>query len=282
MYSLPQPTDSALASYTAAVKTIKRQVNREPYLAAQSLVADLCVDFEDIARDRKFEEAIGGDFAVGSLGTDAMVDLYDKQFSQNKGTEEIRSRIKNSAVNSVCPYCGEGQALDLDHYLPKRRFAALTVHPSNLVPSCSDCNRAKRAYVPGPARPSVLHPYFDRGFAIPWLAATVTPDETLKPSVRFSVALDSDDSVLEARLVGHMEVFDLSDRFRVWAGQSLDDFSRLVASPIGEPMTLQTARLHLSRCALQQSGGYVNSWEAATFAAMGRSDWYLIDYLGLT
>lgn len=79
-----------------------------------------------------------------------------------------------------------------------------------------------------------------------------------------------------------MTVFKLYERFSVWAGQSLNNFATLLDSEVGRPMTLEEARIHLKRMAIQQSGGRANSWEAAAHEAMRGSDWYLEEHLGLT
>jgi hypothetical protein len=72
-------------------------------------------------------------------------------------------------ASTVCPYCdGENQRPDLDHYLPKSKFALLACSPWNLVPVCQSCNNLFRgkgdspALTKGAPRPmdQWLHPFF--------------------------------------------------------------------------------------------------------------------------
>ncbi|TGA97710.1 hypothetical protein E4665_11460 [Sporolactobacillus shoreae] len=45
--------------------------------------------------------------------------------------------------NEKCPYCGQKKVSTLDHFLPKSVYTPLIVTPTNLVPSCKDCNTEK-------------------------------------------------------------------------------------------------------------------------------------------
>ncbi|WP_414655529.1 HNH endonuclease [Frigoribacterium sp. CFBP9030] len=211
-----------------------------------------------------------------------MTELYDVQFTKRVGTRDIRDGIKNAAPNELCPYCGEGRVTELDHYLPKSLFAGTTVHPANLVPSCHDCNFEKKAYQPGLTNPAVLHPYFDTAFTTNWLAASVSESSLHLPTVKFTVKHFGSDPDLEARLNAHMDVFALRRRFSVWAAQSLTNFEGYLRTAHGRSMTLNAARDHLERTALQQSGERANSWEGAAHEAMRASDWYLSGHLGLS
>ncbi|SDX60248.1 HNH endonuclease [Arthrobacter sp. cf158] len=282
MYRLNPPSTTAADAYSTAVKSIKKSDDRIPYLAAAPTVQAKCDAFELLASNGQFDEAEGRNFKVAELNDSAMVDLYDKQFSRNQSTEILRNGIKNAAKNALCPYCGEGFASELDHYLPKTKFAGTTVHPANLVPACGDCNFAKLAYKPGPDKPAILHPYFDAAFDLPWLTATLANGPLGTPVVDFGVSLPVPAPELEARLKQHMTVFKLWERFSTWSAQSLDNFATLLRTEYGASMTLARAQEHLQLTSIQQSGGRVNSWEGAAHMAMLESEWYLSVHFGLT
>lgn len=282
MYNLTVPEIASAYAYNTAVSTIRVRTRQDPYTAAASIVQVRCDAFDQLCVRLAFDQAESADFDVSGLAANAMVKLYDEQFSKRVGTEEIRNAIKNAAPNELCPYCGEGQATELDHYLPKSHFAGTSVHPANLVPACHDCNFEKRAYIPGPSTPAVLHPYFDTAFTTPWLSATVAKSSLQMPVIKFSVKLTVPDPPLEARLNAHLRVFDLRRRFSVWAAQSLTNFDCYLAGHERNSMTLDEARRDLQRTELQQSGGRINSWEGAAHRAMRESDWYLTGYLNLS
>jgi hypothetical protein len=282
MYRLPTPAIDSSETFNTTVAIIRSTAKRLPYEQAATAVRKHCENFDELAVSQRFDDARSDDFKVPELvDPEAMPKLYDNQFSQRPGTLHIRSSIRNAAPNDLCPYCGEGMVAELDHYLPKSGFSGITVHPANLVPACRDCNFAKKAYKPSQDNPSVLHPYFDSAFDIQWLNASIVQDKLGCPVVHFFVSLDQSDTKLEIRLKAHMKVFGLSERFSVRAAQSLDNFRAMLASDYGHGMTLEYARRHLRITAAQQSGGRLNSWEAAAHEAMLASDWYLIQYLGL-
>ncbi|HWV47997.1 MAG TPA: HNH endonuclease signature motif containing protein [Microbacterium sp.] len=283
MYSLHLPSASASDTYTTAVGTIRKELSRIPYTTAKPSVLASCEAFDAFAAASQLHLAVGSDFDVAGLAGADMVALYDNQFSSRVGTAAIRNSIKNAAINALCPYCGEGYASELDHFLPKTVFAGTTVHPANLIPCCGDCNFAKRDYMPDQDSPAVLHPYFDGAlFKTPWLSARLDHGALDTPKVRFVIELCQPNAELEARLNQHIKIFKLQKRFRAWAAQELNNFEILLASDEGQSMGLEQAQQHLRRNAISLSGGRVNSWERATYTAMAESHWYLSDHLGLT
>lgn len=282
MYRLDQPTAVSSQVYKNTVKTIRDRTRRNALLDVSNAVQQKCSEFDDIAGQLKFESARSVQFRIKGIDPLELKNLYDLQFSKRKGVQKFRDDIRNAAPNAVCPYCGEGKVAQIDHYLPKESFAGLAVHPSNLVPACGECNQLKRAYKPGSSRPAVLNPYFDeKAFDTPWLSAKLNVSTLGLPAIEFEVSLTPPFKKLKERLQAHMDIFQLGRRFGTWAGQTLDDFDGLVRSDLGRDMGIEDARIYLSRAAVQHSGGRVNSWEGSALRAMGGSDWYLGEHLGL-
>src|SRR5262245_19880217 len=87
----------------------------------------------------------GGD----QRGVSEMVAVYDNRLVKKTAPgRRIYDKIFTSAPNDKCPLCGHRNVKTLDHYLPKALFPALTVTPINLIPACSDCNKAKLSTAP--------------------------------------------------------------------------------------------------------------------------------------
>ncbi|PGS41705.1 hypothetical protein COC58_12380 [Bacillus cereus] len=57
--------------------------------------------------------------------------------------EVIIQNMQSVAMQAVCPYCGIGEPVTLDHYLPKGLFPEFSILSINLVPCCDPCNRTK-------------------------------------------------------------------------------------------------------------------------------------------
>ena len=93
--------------------------------------------------------------------------VYDgRMAAQGSPGRAIYDAIKVGSPNGLCPLCGQRVVATLDHYLPKSRYAALAVNPANLIPACSDCNKAKSDAVA-----DTLHPYYDNIENDLWLRA---------------------------------------------------------------------------------------------------------------
>ena len=61
-------------------------------------------------------------------------------------------KITNPGIEYVCPSCdnaftdsgsGNAEGYTLEHYFPKSRYPSICLHPYNLIPMCSKCNKVK-------------------------------------------------------------------------------------------------------------------------------------------
>ncbi|MES2875959.1 MAG: HNH endonuclease signature motif containing protein [Patescibacteria group bacterium] len=283
MYKLSPPIADSSETYDNSVATIRAKGTQSIYVSAAETIKQRCRTFDLLASSQQFDLAREANFRVPELSDSSMMaDLYDKQFARGLLTKDTRDSIRNAAPNSICPYCGDGIVAQLDHYLPKSVYAGITVHPSNLVPSCRDCNHAKKAYAPSLQKSAILHPYFDQVLNMRWLKASLTLNRQNSPIVDFQVSVEPSNIQLEKRLRAHLEVFELYKRYSIKAAQLINDFQAMLTSEYGQNMDLSEARLHLQRHTSNLYGGRINSWEAATYEAMLTSDWYLSEYLGLS
>lgn len=87
--------------------------------------------------------------------------LYPKDGQKNSPGRDAYDLLFNSAVQGKCPLCAQRIVSTLDRRLPKAHYPALAVTPLNLVPACSDCNKAKLANLPTTSSEETLHPYYD-------------------------------------------------------------------------------------------------------------------------
>lgn len=83
-----------------------------------------------------------------------MVGLYEEKFSK-KGQPGRKYYNKIKLLSDFCPYCLQNEVKQVDHHFPKSEKPTLSVTPINLVPSCSDCNKAKDT------TEGLFNPYFD-------------------------------------------------------------------------------------------------------------------------
>ncbi|MGH3652106.1 HNH endonuclease [Glutamicibacter sp.] len=275
MYSLARPTTTGLECYQITVSSIRSPELKQHYEAATPYIANRCAEYDTIAESNRFEEAAGKDFEVDSSHGVNMATLYQQQFTQNQRPRNIRENLLLSARHGLCPYCGYGSVTQLDHYLPKESFSATSVHPSNLVPACADCNHAKRAYVPNSNSPALLHPYFDVTFDTRWLTAKLERSEISLPTIYFDVRLEEVNPALEERILAHFKQLNLWKRSASWSGQLLSNYANFLMSDYGRELTSDQVIYDLRAMATRTSRNHVNSWEHATHIAMSKSEWFI-------
>ncbi|HHP4842497.1 TPA: HNH endonuclease [Acinetobacter baumannii] len=81
-----------------------------------------------------------------SLSTLEEVDLLSLYSYKNSILTKYRRQIStdiSSTYQATCQYCTVNSVNSLDHFVPKDLFPEFSVHPSNLIPSCTECNSKK-------------------------------------------------------------------------------------------------------------------------------------------
>jgi hypothetical protein len=171
-----------------------------------------------------------------------------------------------------CPMCMHREVRTLDHFLPKAHYTLLSVTPLNLVPCCTDCNKAKGDGAPATAEEVTMHPYFDAFDEDLWLRAEVLESQPV--SVQFFVAAPSSwNPTTKARADAHFNTFGLAD---LYASQAANDLSGIR----GELETLHASagdhgvKEHLTERALSWSLHQRNCWQTALYTAISQSQWF--------
>lgn len=74
------------------------------------------------------------------------IDLLSLYSYGNSVISKLKIKLTTSQFNRVentCQNCTIGEVSSFDHFLPKDEFPEFSVHPKNLIPSCSKCNGKK-------------------------------------------------------------------------------------------------------------------------------------------
>lgn len=171
-----------------------------------------------------YVDRLGNKIVVNQLTKSDLVKLYDQYFvpKSKPAREKVYDVIKNSAMEK-CTYCGGiGVPRTLDHYLPKAKYPAFSVLPSNLIPACRDCNSEfKSDAVLASAVDQVIQPYFDQDilFDDQWISATYNGTSLTDPGVisySFSPPSTWDETTVQ-RAGGHFVQFDIANRYGIEA-----------------------------------------------------------------
>jgi len=265
MKILPKPlTDIKVEDiYTECVEGFSSEAKRARLLSCKDLVVK-----DSNLYDTCVPQALD-EFSVSELpediSKDDLISVYTQKFAAKDGPgRKYYDAIKGQAVRGVCPICGIRTVNTLDHYLPKTKTPTLSITPSNLIPSCRDCNMDKRADMTLDPKNTPVHLYFDSIPDEPWLFTKI--DENLEV-IYFVNCPKTWDAGLRSRIEKHLDFYKLYDLYSSHASQEIADklyrWRELVE--LGGIDELQT--YIESECrSIEQSD--VNSWKAALYRGL--------------
>jgi hypothetical protein len=209
----------------------------------------------------------------GSVTLEEMKILYKGTLSRKtSNARHIYDTIKTAPKNNICPLCGQRVVSTLDHYLPQSKHPALAITPVNLIPSCAECNKVKLNMQPKSAYEQTLHPYFDDYEDEVWLVANLT--ESRPPALVFSANPSSTwDDVKQARVLTHFRTFELGSLYSTHAAVELLNM-RYGLMQVVDRGGANSLRDYLMERAKSCRDIAKNSWQAAMYEALGKSDWF--------
>jgi hypothetical protein len=273
-----------------------RRLNRPPFAARE--VLDLCIaSIQNRALSRRLGEIadqveaaeisyvqrgiqeelflIPQTLGIGGISAEEMKRIYKGTFAKSARTRNIYDKIKKLPVNDICPMCGQRTISSLDHYLAQSLHSALVITPINLVPACSDCNKAKLDAQPITAAEQSLHPYFDDVDSAAWLYAVV--EEADPASLRFYPDPPAGwSAVKRERVFNHFRMFGLGALYASHSGVELVNI-RYGLQRIAERGTVEDVRAELVVRAESAEAAHINSWQTAMYYALSESDWFCAD-----
>jgi hypothetical protein len=210
----------------------------------------------------------GGQVILAEITKSEFVALYDDQMSSARGTGRPHYDKLRLTKLGICPFCGFGHVSTLDHFAAKSRYPAFSVLPINLVPSCADCNKGKGSGLIE-VETEMPHPYFEdsRVETDNWLFCDVI--ETLPVTViyRTQLPLNWGDS-LSRRMQNYFTELKLASRYAVQAASYLVGVKEFLRS-----LSAIDLEWYINKKA--NSYEHSNEWEAALYAGLARSQWFM-------
>jgi len=271
MWTVPIPTYPADVAYQTCISQVRDKDLKERLEGAGEEIRRVDVSYRKAGTEQDFSGLAVENCGLTGVSPEEMVRVYDgRMAAQRSPGRTIYDAIKLASPNGLCPLCGQRVVATLDHYLPKSRYAALAVNPVNLIPACSDCNKAKSDAVA-----DTLHPYYDNIENELWLRAEL--NEVRPVSVRFLVDPPASwTAVFADRVARHFRVFGLNKLYAVHAAQSVSGMQRRLSelATHGGPATV---RAHLADEAASWRAVHLNSWQVALYDCLAGSDWFCLD-----
>ena len=269
MWSLDRPTLSACSAFATCISRVRKPDLAARLAAAEPAIVNASAQFDQAARIHALHDIATHDRVAPDITVVEMEKVYTQRMAKNGSPgRDIYDKILASAPGGRCPLCMQRSASTLDHHLPKAHYPALAVAPLNLIPACSDCNRAKLDAVPAVAKDVPLHPYYDDLGNDIWLVATVL--ERRPAALRFTVARsDAWDDTLYERVHKHFCSLGLAKLFASEAAEELLNIRHQL-----QKLTVDKVRLQLEERAQSCAAVRPNAWRTAAYRAWSESDWF--------
>lgn len=273
MWSLPCPTRSSEFTYTTCIRRVRNPSLADRLKAATPSIITASDEFDRAARRARLHDIAVHDVVNPDITVDEMKKVYTQRMVKNGAPGRfIYDEIFTSSPLGKCPLCMQRSVSTLDHHLPKAHFPSLAVAPLNLIPACSDCNKAKLDAIPATKEKVPLHPYYDDLGDDIWLKAAVI--ELRTTALRFYVARSADWSdTLFARVENHFRSLRLRALFASEAAEELLNI-RHQLTMLREADPEDGVRDELRRRAKSCSSARPNSWRAAAYRAWSTNDWF--------
>lgn len=261
--------------------TVKmRSPRKERIEQVKGTIIKKTIEYDELATVGQLYTILEHDNVDLIASKDDMEALYTQKFvPKQEANREYYDKIMLLAPNGKCPYCQQNIANNLDHFLPKAKYATFSVSPYNLVPSCSECNTDKAVSTFSTYLEQPFHPYYDDFDDCIWLKAKLIENEEVAFSF-FAEPPETIEMVKAERIIKSFSKkgFGLNDIYKVHAAevyQSCFHRIKILFNKGGKNLAV----MRLIEYIEDERSIAINSWKAAMYQAIIDSDWYWEVYL---
>lgn len=273
MWKLKRPMRQARPTFTTCIRNIRDQSLKQRLEEVGPTIEQTEVEYIDAAQSEQLNTISPLD-NIGAVTNREMVSVYDRMIRSGSPGRPIYDELISATDHGRCPFCGHRTVSTLDHLLPKSKYSAFTVTPINLVPSCSDCNKAKFTAIPNTPEDVPFHPYFDNIEGDRWLYAMIVVNGQKPVSLCFFIRAPSNWNTLTIRRAEkHFNMLQLDLLYRLQAAQELQHI-RHQLNRLLDAGGSDEVKKHLQDVASSRKNARLNSWQTATYEALAESDWY--------
>ena len=259
--------------YETCISKVRDKTLKQKYSQISNSIEVADQEYQIQSAEQKWFLIESSDAVDGVVNKAEMEKVYTQSMVGKKAPgRTLYDQLKNAAPNGICPLCGQRTVTTLDHFLPKSYFPALVVVPLNLIPACSDCNKAKLYKVPDCESEQTLHPYYDDVTHEQWLFAEVK--ETTPGSIRFYTSyVNAYDKVVNERIKFHFNELDLGSLYMSNANSTVTEI-QFRLNKLYETGGKNEVKAYLEEEEESRRNNHVNSWNTAAYQAMINSDWF--------
>lgn len=208
-----------------------------------------------------------------TLSKSSLVNYYNYRMLKKENGRNFYDKLLISAPHNTCPYCTIKTATTIDHFLPKSEYPFLSVTPTNLVPSCRDCNTDKKINFPTNSDNQTFHPYFDKIDNEPWIIAELIRTEPL--SLHFKVQkLNTWDDNKYNRSIAHFIGYKINELFSNEGNRELRTRQRQFTALLQRNRTELINHLNETYDSCLYSDGLLD-WQTIMYKCLINDKWFL-------
>lgn len=273
MWSLERPTRSARSVYTTCISRVRDQDLAARLAGVAPDIEASSAHFDRAARRHQLHKITAHDTVGPNITVGEMEKVYTQRMAKSGAPgRDIYDELFASGPGGRCPLCMQRFVTTLDHHLPKAYYPSLAVAPLNLLPACSDCNKAKLDAIPTTAEDVPLHPYYDDLGDEIWLTATVV--ERRPSALRFAIVRPRNwsDTLFE-RVNNHFRSLGLAALFASEAAEEQLNIRHQLGI-LREAVPENGVRDELKRRAESCAAARVNGWRSAAYRAWSENNWF--------
>jgi 5-methylcytosine-specific restriction endonuclease McrA len=145
------------------------------------------------------------------------IDLLSLYKYGSKSLQQLKIRLTTDSknrVHNICQNCTISEVNSFDHYIPKGDYPEFSVHPKNLMPSCTKCNSKKSTTWKVNNKVVFLNLYLD---TLPSLQYLFVDFRINGDDIEFEYFIDNRNNInkdLFELIKTHYEKLDLLQRFK--------------------------------------------------------------------
>lgn len=279
MKSLVKPTYDIETVYSDCVSIVQNVNLKARLTAANNLIIEAAAELDGKVSTGEVYTIIRETIVNLNLSAKELEDVYKRMVRKETPGRIFYNKLFISAPLGICPYCSHRIVTQLDHYLPKALYPRLSVVPFNLIPSCSDCNKAKLSDYPTNSDEEFLHPYYDNIENDIWLTASI--EHSNPPVFHFSVNSPAHwSNLLKNRVQNYFNSLELNSLYSTQAAVQLTNIKYRL-NKVYSTGGAAAVREFLTEEADSRIDANLNSWQSAMYISMVNDDWLCNGGFGL-
>ncbi|MDM1283979.1 HNH endonuclease [Acinetobacter towneri] len=206
-----------------------------------------------------------------------LLSLYSYKNSKLTAFRRAISTDTSSTYQATCQYCTVNSVNSLDHFVPKDLFPEFSVHPSNLVPSCTECNSKKLVRWLNNNQHLFLNLYIDLLPNKQYLFVELNVISLNKVDVNFKVDNPNNIPVqLYTIITSHYTELDLFQRFKDKSSDIIIELTNSIQSSLSNGVSLpMIQQIILDTCSRDKQHKGYNYYQIILKEALIQSSDYL-------